>query len=157
MLMTLEQIRLDVADLSPYDPYLSSSQPLLSPISPRPSECDLGWRDRWWLHQTCAQNLSLNYWYFTSLTEAIRVGEESRNRLSARQRFINGVRQSVYQPVPDLLMADRVWRTEQNILLIRENVLALVAESGRQIEIETTLAIANRILAKIEAQLAIDS
>ena len=54
-------------------------------------------------------------------------------------------------------MADRVWRTEQNILLVQENVLVLVAESGRQIEIETTIAIANRILAKIEAQLAIDS
>ena len=155
--MTLDQIRLDAADLSAYNPYLSSSQPLLSPISPRPSECDLGWRDRWWLHQTCAQNLSLNYWHFASPLEAIRVGEASRNRLSARQRFINGVRQSVYQPAPDLLMASRVWRTEQNILLVQENVLALVAEPGRQIEIGTTIAIANRILAKIEAQLAIDS
>ena len=152
--MTLDQIRLTIDDLAQYNPKLSSSQVLLSPIAPKPSQCNFGWRDRWWLHKSSAQNLSLNYWKFASADEAMRVSDISRNRLSARQCFINGIRQSVYQPERGLLITDRIWRAESSLLFVRSYMLILVSESGKKIEFSTITAIAQKILDKIEAQLS---
>ncbi len=153
--MVLDQLRLTFEDLVQYSPRHSSSQALPSPISPKPSECNFGWRDRWWLNKTSAQNLSLNYWGFTSAEEALRVSELSINRISARQRFINGTRQSIYQPETGLLTADCTWRAERNILFARSNILILVSESGHKIELAVTIDIAQKILNKIEAQLSL--
>ena len=95
------------------------------------------------------RNLSLNYWGFTSAEEAIRVSELSINRISVRQRFINGIRQSIYQPETCLLTADCTWRAERNILFARSNILILVSESGQKIELAVTIDIAQKILNKI--------
>ena len=51
-LVVLDQFRLTFEDLVQYSPRHSSSQALPSPISPKPSECNFGWRDRWWLNKT---------------------------------------------------------------------------------------------------------
>ena len=77
------------------------------------------------------------------------------NRISARQRFINGTRQSIYQPETSLLTADCTWRAERNILFVRSNILILVSESGHKIELTVTIDNAQKILNKIEAQLSL--
>ncbi len=148
-------IRLTAEDLSEFAPRLSSVQQIYSPTAPRKPACIVGWRERWWLNNTPARQVMLNYWLFASDEEALIAADEGRPRLSARTVLINGRRESIYQPSKDAdsLLGDRVWQAEHNFLFVRQNVVVWVAEFGKQVPLQTTLSIARKILEKIDNQL----
>ena len=155
MNITLESIQLTTADLSEYSARLSSTQELYSPTAPAKPIAQFGWRDRWWLNNSPAEQIALNYWFFQSADEANTAADEGRLRLSAQSVSKFGGRESAYQPVPQdqVKLGDLVWQAGANWLFVRDTVVVLVAEIGGKIPAETTLQIAHKILEKIENEL----
>ena len=152
MNITLESIRLTVADLSEYSARLSSTQELYSPTAPAKPIAQFGWRDRWWLNNAPASQVVLNYWFFQSADEAYTAADEGRARLSPRTISKFGGHESIYQPVSkdQVTLGDSVWQAGANWLFVRDTVVVLVAEIGGQVSDEITLDIARKILDKIE-------
>ncbi len=149
----LEQILLTADDLTPFDAHLSTAMELYSPTAPRKPLCTLGWRERWWLHNSASQQVMISYWLFESSEEAQTAGDQGRPWLSTKTVWVQGRRESIYQPseATERLKGAKAWQADHNFLFVKENVLVLVAEFGKQVPQETTLAIATKILEKIEA------
>ena len=149
----LEQILLTADDLTPFNAHLSTAMEIYSPTAPRKPLSTLGWRERWWLHNSAGQQVVLNYWLFESSEEAQTAADQSRPWLSTKTVWVQGRRESIYQPseATDRLETANAWQADHNFLFVKENVLVLVAEFGKQVPQETTLAIATKILEKIEA------
>ena len=155
MNLSLESIQLTVDDLSDVTARHASAQELYSPTSPKPPVAQFGWRDRWWLNDSAAQQLVINYWFFQSPDEARTGADEGRLRLSARTVPKFGGRESIYQPPPNAEhgLGDVVWQAGANFLFVRHTVVVLVAEIGGKVPAETTLRIARKILKKIDRAL----
>lgn len=149
----LEQILLTADDLSAFNAYLSTAMEIYSPTAPRKPLCTLGWRERWLLQNSASQQVVLNYWLFESSETAQAAADQSRPWLSTKTVWVQGRRESIYQPseATQRLEAAKAWQADHNFLFVKANVLILVAEFGKQVAQETTLAIATKILQKIEA------
>lgn len=149
----LGQIQLTADDLSPFDAHLATATESYSPTAPRKPVCTLGWRERWWLHNSAGQQVVINYWVFASSEDAQTAADEGRIWLSTRTVWVRGRRESIYQlsEATERLKGAKAWQADHNFLFVKENVLVLVAEFGKQVPQETTLAIATKILEKIEA------
>ena len=155
MNLTLASIQLTAADLSAFAARRASAQELYSPTAPRPPIAELGWRDRWWLNHTAAQQVALHYWFFDSPVAARTAADEGRARLSTRAVPISASRsgeRSYYQPAPNAEhgLGDIVWQGGANFLFVRYTVVVLVAQVGGEVPVETTRCIARKIFAKIE-------
>ena len=152
MNITLESIQLTETDLSDYSARLSSSQELYSLTAPAKPIAKFAWRDRWWLNDAPAEQIALHYWFYESADDANTAAESGRTRLSAQTVRKIGGHESIYQPVDNdqIELGDAVWQAGANWLFVRGTVLVLVAEIGGQIEEETTLNIARKILKKID-------
>ena len=155
MNLTLASIQLTAADLSAFAARRASAQELYSPTAPRPPIAELGWRDRWWLNHTAAQQVALHYWFFDSPAAARTAADEGRARLSTRTVPISTSRsgeRSYYQPAPNAEhgLGDIVWQGGANFLFVRHTVVVLVAQVGGEVPVETTRCIARKIFEKIE-------
>lgn len=155
MNLSMESIQLTVDDLSDVAARHASAQVLYSPTAPKPPAAQFGWRDRWWLNHSAAQQLVINYWFFQSPDEARTAADEGRLRLSARTVPKFGGRESIYQPPPneEHNLGDIVWQAGANFLFVRHTVVVLVAEIGGKLPAETTRRIARKILKKIDSAL----
>ena len=151
MTLTLESIQLTADDLKDVAARHASAQELYSPTSPRPPIAQFGWRDRWWLNHTAAQQVAINYWFFESHDEACTAADDGRLRLSAKTVSKFGGYESIYQPPPndDHGLGNVVWQAGANFLFAQQTVVVLVAEIGGRVSEETTLRIAQMILEKI--------
>ena len=151
MELTLESIQLTTDDLADVEAHHSSAQELYSLTAPKPPIAQFGWRDRWWLNHTAAQQVVINYWFFESHDEARTAADEGRPRLSAQTVPKLGGRDSIYQPPPNNKhgLGDVVWQAGANFLFVQQTVVVLVAEVGGQVPEETTLRIAQKIFKKI--------
>lgn len=151
MELTLESIQLTTDDLTDVAARHASAQELYSLTSPKPPIAQFGWRDRWWLNHTAAQQVAINYWFFESHDEACTAADEGRFRLSAQTVPKFGGYDSIYQPPPNDKhgLGDRVWQAGANFLFVQQTVVVLVAEVGGRVPEETTLRIAKKILKKI--------
>jgi len=152
MKLTLESIQLTVGDLLDVAARHASAQELYSPTAPKPPTAQFGWRDRWWLNHSAAQQLVINYWFFQSPDAARTAADAGRFRLSARTVPKFGGRESIYQPPPNEGhgLGDIVWQAGANFLFVRHTVVVLVAEIGGKIPAKTTLRIACKIRKKID-------
>ena len=153
MNISLDAIQLTETDLSEYSVYHSSAQELYSLTAPAKPVALFGWRDRWWLYNSAAKQVNLNYWLFESPDDAQTAADNGRVRISAQTISKIGGLQSIYQPVPkeESELGDTVWQAGANWLFVHGTVVVLVAEVGGQVSAETTLAIAKKIINKIEA------
>ena len=150
----LEHIQLTTDDLADVvSARHVSSQELYSPTAPKSPVAQFGWRDRWWLNQTAAASVAINYWFFVSNDEACLAADEGRFRLSAQTILKSGRRDSIYQPPPDDThgLGNTVWRAGANFLFVHHTVVILVAETGGKVSEDTTLRIAQKILEKIKS------
>ena len=156
MELMLEHIQLTTDDLSDVAARHASSQELYSPTAPKSPTAQFGWRDRWWLNQTAAESLTINYWLFASNDEACVAANEGRFRLSAQTILKSGRRDSIYQPPPDNNhgLGNTVWQAGANFLFVHHTVVILVAETGGKVSEDTTLRIARKILEKINNAMA---
>ena len=152
MKITLESIQLTVEDMSEYSASLSSSQELYSPTAPARPIALFGWRDRWWLNKKPAEQVAIHYWFFDSTDKANTVADEGRTRLTSRTLLKPGGHVTAYQPasLDEISLGDSVWQAGANWLFVRDTLVILVAEIGGLITAETTLAISQKILEKIE-------
>ena len=155
MELTLESIQLTKADLVDVAARHTSAQEIYSPTAPRQPTAQFGWRDRWWLNHTAAQQVVINYWFFESHAEARTAADEGRFRLSAQTVPKLGGRDSIYQPPSNDKhgLGDVVWQAGANFLFVQETLVVLVAEIGGQVSEETTLHIAQKISKKIQETL----
>ena len=153
MTLTLESIQLTADDLKDVSARHASAQELYSPIAPRPPIAQFGWRDRWWLNHSAAQQVAINYWFFESHDEACTVADAGRFRLSAKTVSKFGGYESIYQPPPndEHGLGDVVWQAGANFLFVQQTVVVLVAEIGGRVSEETTLRIAQMIHEKINS------
>ena len=153
MELTLEAIQLTPNDLADVAARRSSAQEIYSPTAPRRPIAQFGWRDRWWLNHTAAQQVVINYWFFESHDEARTVADEGRFRLSAQTVPKLGGRDSIYQPPSNEKhgLGDVVWQAGANFLFVQQAIVVLVAEIGGQVPEETTLHIAQKISKKIQS------
>lgn len=151
MNITLKSIQLTTSDLSDYSARLSSQQELYSLTAPAKPIAQFGWRDRWWLNGTPAEQIALNYWFYQTADEAYTAADTGRVRLSAQSLAKFGGRESIYQPVDNdqFEIGDSVWQAGANWLFAHNTVVVLVAEIGGQIPAETTLDIARKIENKL--------
>lgn len=151
MIVTLESIQLTSDDLKDVTARHASAQELYSPTAPKPPIAQFGWRDRWWLNRSAAQQVAIHYWFFASHDEACTAADEGRLRLSAKTVSKFGGYESIYQPPPNDThgLGDVVWQAGANFLFVQETVVVLVAEVGGRVSEETTLRIAHKILEKI--------
>ena len=151
MELTLESIQLTTDDLTDVAARHASAQEIYSPTAPRRPTAQFGWRDRWWLNQTAAQQVVINYWFFESHDEARTAADEGRFRLSAQTVSKLGGRDSIYQPSLDDKheLGDAVWQAGANFLFVQQTIVVLVSEIGGQVPEETTLHIARKISEKI--------
>ena len=156
MNITLESIQLTSDDLLEYSASLSSSQELYSPTAPAEPIALFGWRDRWWLNKKPAEQVAIHYWFFDSTDKANTAANEGRTRLTSRTLLKLGGHVTTYQPVSlnETNLGDSVWQSGANWLFVRDTIVILVAEIGGLITAETTLAIANKVLQKIEKELS---
>ncbi len=152
MELTLEAIQLTSDDLADVAARRASAQEIYSPTAPRRPIAQFGWRDRWWLNHTAAQQVVINYWFFKSHDEARTAADEGRFRLSAQTVSTLGGRDSIYQPPSNDKhgLGDVVWQAGANFLFVEQTIVVLVAEIGGQVLEETTLHIAQRISEKIQ-------
>ena len=152
MKLTLESIQLTTDDLTDVAARHASAQELYSPTAPKPPTAQFGWRDRWWLNNTAAQQVAINYWFFESHEEACTAADEGRFRLSAQTVLKLSGRDSIYQPPPNNKhgLGDVVWQSGANFLFVHQTVVVLVAEIGGRVPEETTLRIAKKIFKKIQ-------
>ena len=155
MELTLESIQLTIDDLTDVAARHASAQEIYSPTAPRRPTAQFGWRDRWWLNHTAAQQVAINYWFFKSHEEARTAADEGRFRLSAQTVTKLGGRDSIYQPPPNNKhgLGDVVWQAGANFLFVQQTIVVLVAEIGGQVPEETTLHIAQKIFEKIHSAL----
>ena len=155
MELTLESIQLTIDDLTDVAARHASAQEIYSPTAPRRPTAQFGWRDRWWLNHTAAQQVAINYWFFKSHEEARTAADEGRFRLSAQTVTKLGGRDSIYQPPPNNKhgLGDVVWQAGANFLFVQQTIVVLVAEIGGQVPEETTLRIAQKIFEKIHSAL----
>ena len=155
MELTLESIQLTTDDLADVAARHTSAQEIYSPTAPRQPTAQFGWRDRWWLNHTAAQQVAINYWFFASHDDACTAADEGRFRLSAQTVPTLGGRDSIYQPPSNDKhgLGGVVWQAGANFLFVQETVVVLVAEIGGQIPEETTLHIAQKISKKIQSAL----
>ena len=155
MELTLESIQLTPDDLGDVAARHTSAQEIYSPTAPKRPIAQFGWRDRWWLNHTAAQQVVINYWFFESHDEARTAADEGRFRLSAQTVPKLGGRDSIYQPPSNNKhgLGDVVWQAGANFLFVQETIVVLVAEIGGQVSEETTLHIAKKILKKIKSAL----
>ena len=155
MELTLESIQLTTDDLADITARHSSAQEIYSPTAPRQPTAQFGWRDRWWLNHTAAQQVVINYWFFESHDEACAAADEGRFRLSAQTVPKLGGRDSIYQsPSNDKHgLGDVVWQAGANFLFVQQTIVVLVAEIGGQVPEEITLPIAQKIFKKIQVAL----
>ena len=151
MTLTLESIQLTSDDLKDVAARHSSAQELYSPTSPKPPVAQFGWRDRWWLNGSAAQQVAIHYWFFESHEEALTAADDGRLRLAAKTVSKFGGHESIYQPPPndEHGLGDVVWQAGANFLFVEQTVVVLVAEIGGRVSEETTLRIAHKILEKI--------
>lgn len=151
MNLTLESIQLTETDLSDYSARLSSTQELYSLTAPAKPIALFGWRDRWWLNDAPAEQLSLNYWFYETSDDAHTAADIGRVRLTSHTLPKFGGHQTVYQPISNdkLKLVDSAWQYGANWLFVRDTVVVLVAEIGGQITAETTLQVAGKILDKL--------
>ena len=156
MKLTLESIQLTSDDLADVVARHASSQELYSLTAPKPPAAQFGWRDRWWLNQTAAAAVAINYWFFESNDEACAAADAGRFRLSAQTVLKFGERDSIYQPPPDDRhgLGNMVWQAGANFLFVQQTVVVLVAETGGKVSEDTTLRIARKILEKINTAMA---
>ncbi|MYA57456.1 hypothetical protein F4X88_14270 [Candidatus Poribacteria bacterium] len=155
MEFTLESIQLTTDDLADVAARRASAQEIYSPTAPRRPIAQFGWRDRWWLNHTAAQQVVINYWFFESHDEACTAADEGRFRLSAQTVPKLGGRDSIYQPPANDQheLGDIVWQAGANFLFVQQTIVVLVAEVGGQVPEETTLQIAQKISKKIQSAL----
>ena len=155
MELTLDAIQLTPDDLVDVVARRTSAQEIYSPTAPRRPVAQFGWRDRWWLNHTAAQQVVINYWFFESHDEACTAADEGRFRLSAQTVPKLGGRDSIYQPPSNDKhgLGDVVWQAGANFLFVQETIVVLVAEIGGQVPKETTLQIAQKISKKIQSAL----
>lgn len=153
MALTFESIQLTADDLKDEVARHASAQEIYSPTAPKPPIAQFGWRDRWWLNSTAAQQVAINYWFFESHDEACTAADAGRFRLSARTVPKFGGRDSIYQPPPTdaHALGNAVWQAGANFLFVQENIVVLVAEIGGKVSAETTLRIAQKIREKIDS------
>ncbi len=152
MEFTLESIQLTTDDLADVAARHTSAQEIYSPTAPRQPTAQFGWRDRWWLNHTAAQQVVINYWFFKSHDEARAAADEGRFRFSAQTVRKLGGRDSIYQPPANDQhgLGDVVWQAGANFLFVQQTIVVLVAEIGGQVPEETTLHIAKKISKKIQ-------
>ena len=151
MTLMLESIQLTSDDLKDEAARHASAQELYSPTAPKPPVAQFGWRDRWWLNGSAAQQVAINYWFFESHDEARTAADEGRLRLAAQTVSKFGGYESIYQPPPndEHVLGDVVWQAGANFLFVQQTVVVLVAEIGGRVSEETTLRISQMILEKI--------
>ena len=151
MKLTLESIQLTTDDLADVAARHTSAQEIYSPTAPRRPTAQFGWRDRWWLNHTAAQQVTINYWFFESHDEARTAADEGRFRLSAQTVRKLGGRDSIYQPPSNDQhgLGNVVWQAGANFLFVQQTIVVLVTEIGGRILEETTLHIARKISEKI--------
>ena len=148
--MQISDMRLAAEDFSVFSPRFVSSQVIYSPTSPKAPACTAGWRDRWWLHGTPAQQVAISYWIFANDTDAQTAAEAGRWRLSARTVLVNYRHESIYRPLADdSLKVQQAWQADANVLFVHMNVVVLVAAYGNQVSRETTHFIAKQIIGKM--------
>lgn len=154
MELTFEQIQLTDEDLIDVSARYASGQEIYSPTAPREPAAQFGWRDRWWLNHTSAQQVMINYWFFDSPESADTAADTGRFRLSSRTVLTMHGRDSIYRPLPDDAhgLGDAVWQAGANFLFVCGSVVVLVAEIGGQVPEETTLRIARKVSEKIHRQ-----
>ena len=155
MELTFESIQLTPDDLADVAARHTSAQEIYSPTAPKRPTAQFGWRDRWWLNHTAAQQVVINYWFFESHDEARTAADAGRFRLSAQTVPKLGGRDSIYQPPSNNKhgLGDVVWQAGANFLFVQETIVVLVAEIGGQVSEETTLHIAKKISRKIKSAL----
>jgi len=140
-------------DEMPVPARLSSSRPILSPISPADPECLAGCCDRWWIDNKPGKNVAIHYWIFASPQDAEEVAVKGRNYISARSMYLDGKWESVYQPETNNegMFGDKTWSWKNSIFFVKGNVIVLVSEPGQQVELATIRSIARKIEEKIDA------
>ena len=152
MKLMLELIQLTTEDLADVAARHTSAQEIYSPTAPRRPIAQFGWRDRWWLNHTAAQQVAIHYWFFESHDDARTAADQGRFRISAQTVSTFGGHDSIYQPPPNDKhgLGDTVWQAGANFLFVQQRVVVLVAEIGGQVPAETTLHIAQKIAKKIQ-------
>ena len=153
MTFTLESIQLTVDDLKDVGARHASAQELYSPTAPKPPVARFGWRDRWWLNNSAAQQVAIHYWFFESHDEACAAADAGRLRLSAKTVSKFGGHESIYQPPLHNAhgLGEVVWQAGANFLFVQGTVVVLVSEIGGRVSEETTLRVAHKILEKINS------
>ena len=81
MELTLESIQLTTDDLADVAARHTSAQEIYFPTAPRRPTAQFGWRDRWWLNHTAAQQVTINYWFFESHDEARTAADEEGKKV----------------------------------------------------------------------------
>lgn len=154
MIKDLDSIKLTNDEL-PVSARLSSSRPILSPMSPAEPKCLAGYCDRWWINSEPGKNVAIHYWIFASPQDAEQVAVEGRKYLSARSIYLDGKWESIYQPETKIesMFGDKTWSWKNNILFVNSNVVVLVSEPGQQVELAIIRSIARKIEAKIDIAL----
>lgn len=151
----LNSIRLNAEEMPVPKMWLSSSRPIKSPTAPSEPWSIAGWCDRFWLDKKPGQNVSVRYWIFESSEQAEEGATEGRRRLSTRMIYVDGKRETIYQMAtePEDSIGDLTWRAHNNILFVKGNVVVLVSESGRTVDVDTIRKIAKSIEGKIQSVL----
>lgn len=153
--MIIDSIAVTIDDLPELNMRLVSSRPIFSLTAPAEPKSISGRRDRWRLDGDSGKTLILHYWIFESPEDAMQAAIKGRYRITARRLSIHNGRESVYQPETDLewILGDKTWRDGNNILFVKNRVVVLVRESGKNISLTTTRNVALEILDKIEEAL----
>ena len=150
--MTIDSVIVTNEDLPELNMRLISSRRIFSITAPDKPKSVSGRRDRWWINGDSGKTLVLSYWIFESSEEAIEASVKGRYRITPRRFSIHEGRKSVYQPETqsEWIFGDNTWRFGSNILFVKDRIVVLVQESGRNIPLTTTRNIAWEILEKIE-------
>ncbi len=151
----LRSIRLTAEEMPIPNMWLSSSRLIKSPTAPSEPWSISGWCDRFWIDKKPGKNATVRYWIFASSEEAEEAATEGRRRLSAKMIYVDGKREPIYQMAtePEDLIGDLTWRANNNILFVKGNVVVLVSESGRTVDVDTIRKIAKSIEEKIQSVL----
>lgn len=150
--MTIDSIAVTTDDLPELNMRLISSRQIFSLTAPAEPKSISGRRDRWWLYGDSGKTLILSYWIFESPEDAMQAVTKGIYRITARRLSVHNGRESMYQPETESewILGDNTWRDGSNILFVKDRVVVLVRESGKNISLTTTRNIALEILEKIE-------
>jgi len=151
----LRSIRITAEEMPIQNMWLSSSRPIKSPTAPSEPWSLAGWCDRFWIDKKPGENVAVRYWIFESVEQAEEAATEGRKRLSAKMIYVDGKREPIYQMAtePEDVIGDVTWRANNNILFVKSNVVVLVSESGRNVDVDTIRKIAKSIEEKIQSVL----